>query len=199
MIAKVHRVRIASLPPLEVDRHISARRNGATLTQIGHCLRNPKAEEWTVSTTRKSCPMTDHAEKRGIHDGRRRTCVGRAHLVEITKVAQFKFSRRLFGFGRNLCSRIGLKHLKKRPRRERPRRRAAEQRDERASPHSITSSARASSVGGISRPSALAVIRLMTKSNLVGCSTGRSAGFAPRRILSTYSAARRNESTKFGP
>jgi hypothetical protein len=32
MIAKVHRVRIASLPPLEVDRHISARRNGATLT-----------------------------------------------------------------------------------------------------------------------------------------------------------------------
>jgi hypothetical protein len=51
--------------------------------------------------------------------------------------------------------------------------------------HSITSSARASSVGGISRPSALAVIRLMTRSNLVGCSTGRSAGFAPRRILST--------------
>ena len=27
--------------------------------------------------------------------------------------------------------------------------------------------------------------RLMTRSNLVGCSTGRSAGFAPRRILST--------------
>ena len=32
-----------------------------------------------------------------------------------------------------------------RPRRERPRRRAAEHRDERAPPHSITSSARASS------------------------------------------------------
>ena len=57
--------------------------------------------------------------------------------------------------------------------------------DELAPPHSITSSARASSVGGISRPSAFAVIRLMTRSNLVGCSTGRSAGFAPRRILST--------------
>src|SRR5262245_37391673 len=42
--------------------------------------------------------------------------------------------------------------------------------------HSITSSARTSSVGGIVRPSALAVIRLMTRSNLVGCSTGRSAG-----------------------
>jgi len=37
-----------------------------------------------------------------------------------------------------------------RPRRERPRRHAAEKRDERAPLHSITSSARASSVGGIS-------------------------------------------------
>src|SRR5262245_41129632 len=47
--------------------------------------------------------------------------------------------------------------------------------------HSITSSARASSDGGIVRPSALAVIRLMTRSNFVGCSTGRLAGIAPRR------------------
>ena len=45
--------------------------------------------------------------------------------------------------------------------------------------HSITSSARASSVGGMSRPSALAVLRLMTSSNLVGCTTGRSAAFRP--------------------
>src|SRR6185369_8549797 len=51
--------------------------------------------------------------------------------------------------------------------------------------HSITSSARSSSVGGTSRPSALAVVRLMTRSNLVGCSTGRSPGLAPRRILLT--------------
>ena len=51
--------------------------------------------------------------------------------------------------------------------------------------HSITSSARASSIGGTSRPSALAVVRLMTNSNLVGCSTGISPGFVPRRILST--------------
>jgi hypothetical protein len=28
-------------------------------------------------------------------------------------------------------------------------------------------------------------LRLMTSSNLVGCSTGRSAGLAPLRILST--------------
>src|SRR6266511_2633705 len=43
--------------------------------------------------------------------------------------------------------------------------------------HSITSSAMASTPGGKVRPSALAVFRLMTNSNLVGCKTGRSAGF----------------------
>src|SRR5262245_57116866 len=46
------------------------------------------------------------------------------------------------------------------------------------------------------RPSAFAVVRLMTRSYLVGCSTGMSAGFAPRRILSTKSAARRYRSRK---
>src|SRR4051812_28976637 len=63
-----------------------------------------------------------------------------------------------------------------RPRRERPSRRAAEQRDEIAAPHSITSSARASSVGGTVRLTALAVLRLMTSSYLVGACTGKSAG-----------------------
>src|SRR5262247_2453611 len=54
------------------------------------------------------------------------------------------------------------------------RRRAAEQSDELAPPdHSITSSARASSVGGTSRPSPLAVFRLMASSYLVGACTGR--------------------------
>ena len=38
----------------------------------------------------------------------------------------------------------------------------------RTSAYSITSSARASSIGGTSRPSALAVLRLMTNSNIVG-------------------------------
>src|SRR5215831_2325251 len=51
-----------------------------------------------------------------------------------------------------------------------PRRRAAEQRDEVASFHSITSSARSRNASGIVRPSALAVVKLMTRSNLVGCS-----------------------------
>src|SRR5262249_58990107 len=64
-----------------------------------------------------------------------------------------------------------------RARRERPRRRTAEQRDELAAFHSITSSARASTAAGISRPSALAVLRLITSSYLVGACTGKSAGF----------------------
>ena len=63
-----------------------------------------------------------------------------------------------------------------RARRERPRgRRAADERDELAAPHSITSSARASSGRGTVRPSALAVFKLMTSSYLVGACTGRSA------------------------
>jgi hypothetical protein len=48
-------------------------------------------------------------------------------------------------------------------------------------PHSMTSSARASIVAGISRPIAFAVLRLMVRSNLVGCSTGSSPGFARAR------------------
>jgi hypothetical protein len=50
-------------------------------------------------------------------------------------------------------------------------------------PYSITSSVVASGDGTV-RPSVLAVLRLITSSNLVGCSTGRSAGFAPLKILS---------------
>jgi hypothetical protein len=49
----------------------------------------------------------------------------------------------------------------------------------------ITSSAKTRSVGGIVVPSAWAVFRLRTSSNFVGCSTGRSAGLVPFRILST--------------
>src|SRR5262249_2631333 len=47
--------------------------------------------------------------------------------------------------------------------------------------HSITSSARASSVGGTSRPSASAVCKLMINSNLVALITGRSVGLSPLR------------------
>src|SRR5262249_15936259 len=60
--------------------------------------------------------------------------------------------------------------------------RAAEQRDELAAPHSITSSASASSLSGMSRPSIRAVWALMTSSNLLDCTTGKSAGLAPLRM-----------------
>jgi hypothetical protein len=62
----------------------------------------------------------------------------------------------------------GLNRARAVRRRQRPRRRAAEERDERAPAHSITLSARASRVDGTSRPSAFAVLRLMTSSNLLG-------------------------------
>ena len=51
--------------------------------------------------------------------------------------------------------------------------------------HSSNASAPRIIPRGISSPSALAVLRLTTISSLVGCSTGRSAGFTPFRILST--------------
>jgi tRNA(fMet)-specific endonuclease VapC len=53
--------------------------------------------------------------------------------------------------------------------------------------------------GGMVRPIACAVLRLITKSKVVGCSTGRSAGLVPLRILSTYVAARRNSSGVLAP
>src|SRR4029077_7978812 len=49
--------------------------------------------------------------------------------------------------------------------------------------HSMTSVARARIIGDTVRPSVLAVLRLTTNSNLVGCWIGRSAGLVPLRIL----------------
>src|SRR5262245_14931297 len=73
-----------------------------------------------------------------------------------------------------------------RARRQRPRRRAADQRDDLATAaHSITSSARTRNDSGIVSPIAFAVLLFTISSNLVACSTGRSAGLAPFRILST--------------
>src|SRR5262249_6569422 len=70
-----------------------------------------------------------------------------------------------------------------RPRCERPRRRrAAEQRDECAAFHSITSSASNCIELGTARPKAFAVLKLITNSNLVDRCTGRSAGFSPLTI-----------------
>src|SRR5262249_34361087 len=76
---------------------------------------------------------------------------------------------------------------------------AAESQDELAASHSITSLANASSRSGTLRPSAFAVFRLITSSNLIGCWTGRSDALAPLRILSTYDAVRTNKSISSGP
>src|SRR3989442_14948562 len=51
--------------------------------------------------------------------------------------------------------------------------------------HWMISSARTKIDCGMVSPSDFAVFMLMTSSNFVGCSTGRSAGLAPFRILST--------------
>jgi hypothetical protein len=56
--------------------------------------------------------------------------------------------------------------------------------------YSITLSARSKKDSGIVSPIAFADLRLITSSNLVGCSTGSSAGLAPLKILSKKTAAR---------
>ena len=66
-------------------------------------------------------------------------------------------------------------------------------------PYSITSSAMASSPGGKLRPKALAVLRLITNSNLVDCMTGRSPGFSPLRIRPVYTPAWRYASLRLVP
>ena len=55
--------------------------------------------------------------------------------------------------------------------------------------HSITSSAATIRPAGGVNPKAFAVLTLRAVSYLTGTCTGRSAGLAPRRILSTYNAA----------
>jgi hypothetical protein len=57
--------------------------------------------------------------------------------------------------------------------------------------YSKTSSARASSEGGRTTPSARAACVLITISNRAARSTGKSPGFAPLKIRSTNEAARR--------
>ena len=50
--------------------------------------------------------------------------------------------------------------------------------------YSITSSARASNVGGTLTPIAFAALRLIASSYFVGACTGKSAGFSPLRMRS---------------
>src|SRR5262249_15325276 len=62
--------------------------------------------------------------------------------------------------------------------------------DELPPPHSITSSARASTEGGTVRPSVLALLRLITNWTFVAWITGRSAGFSPLRMRATWRPVR---------
>ena len=59
-----------------------------------------------------------------------------------------------------------------------------------ASSHSTTLSARVNRASGTVTPIALAVLRLITSLNFVGCSMGRSAGILPRKRLATSRTAR---------
>src|SRR5262249_35153939 len=93
--------------------------------------------------------------------------------------------------------RLQLRAHSGRPKKRRSRRRAAQDRDELAAHHSITSSARTKNVSEIARPSVLAVLRLTMSANFVGCSIGRSAGLAPLRMRSTKYAARRYRARMF--
>ena len=67
----------------------------------------------------------------------------------------------------------------------RPRRYVDHQCRSKLQSYSITSSARSWIAVDSSTPIALAVFRLMTNSNFVACSSGRSAGFVPLSILAT--------------
>src|SRR5262245_3192481 len=86
-----------------------------------------------------------------------------------------------------------------RSRGERPRRRAAEQRDELAAPHSITSSASESKLSEIVTPSAFAVFKLITNWNLTVSITGRSAGLTPLSTRPVYTPTRRYASEASTP
>src|SRR5262249_39728289 len=83
--------------------------------------------------------------------------------------------------------------------RERPCRRAAEQRDELAALHSITSSASESKLSEIVTPSAFAVFKLITNSNLTVSTTGRSAGLTPLSTRPVYTPTRRYASEASTP
>jgi hypothetical protein len=54
--------------------------------------------------------------------------------------------------------------------------------------YSITLSARANNASGTMTPSALAVLRLITSSNFVGCWTGMSATLMPRKSWTSWRA-----------
>jgi hypothetical protein len=112
---------------------------------------------------RQPAPRTGAAAMTAIHRGHKSEWLERAETVGRTPITRPTF-----------CGAANLRFV--------PRRDSC---TAARSSYSITSSARASSGGGMVSPSALAVFRLISSSYLDACSTGRSAGSAPLRILST--------------
>src|SRR6185369_431440 len=109
--------------------------------------------------------------------------------LDITEIAQALAKnaqgRLQIGDGEHAQPRqLGLLRL-----RERRRAKGGKRKYHFAPLHSITLSARSRMDCGIATPISFAVFLLITSSNLVGCSTGRSPGLAPLKILSTYFAA----------
>src|SRR5262249_51219882 len=75
----------------------------------------------------------------------------------------------------------------------------ASKQQEPAAPHSMTSSARARIDGGTTRTSALGVLRLTTKSSLLGCRIDRSLAISAARIRPVYWPATRFFSVTVAP
>src|SRR5262249_61092362 len=158
----------------------------------------PSARGRTTSPSQMppSSPELEHADLVwGSRHARESFGEGEAGLATSTASSSTGHSTPDLGHGTGDFHRRLLRARRERPR----RRRAANERDELAAFHSITSSARSRNDSGSLRPSALAAVRLTTSSNFARCSTGSSPAFAPRRSLSTYPPARRNKSGIFGP
>src|SRR5262249_40818179 len=101
----------------------------------------------------------------------------------LTQAAPKRFHKWYVRSGRRAVEESNHRHRRLlRARCEWPSRRAANERDELAPPHSITSSARPERGSGTVMPSAPAVLRLRISSPFVDCTTGRSAGFSPLRM-----------------
>src|SRR5262245_21216052 len=147
-------------------------------TGIGETASTPAVASISAVTVEDASAYQPlYAVRRGNAAGTRKLQVKSAGTWRGRSIARFT-SKRDHYVGRGCC--------------------ADKKRTELPPPHSITSSARASSVGGIVMPSAFAVLRLMTSSNFIGCSTGSSPGLTPLRILSTYPAPRRQRSARSG-
>src|SRR6516225_4707823 len=103
----------------------------------------------------------------------------------VVKAMLHDCNERRIGHWRTTAEQSDHRHWLLRARRERQRGCAAEQRDELAPFHSISSSAKPDSGSGTVRPSALAVFRFMTSVYLSARWMGRSPGFVPLRMRST--------------